>query len=121
MTKIATCIMDVRGHASLVDAAVAYCKAHNVCLSCTRIGRVHTAARGWMPAVFIVQELQRVAEAIERDALAGGWTVFHIQGSPTEGTVQMYTKQLPVFKYTTEHSNVSQIIEFNGNVINVQV
>lgn len=121
MTKIATCLIDNLERGRLVDATLAICKEHWICLSLTRIGRVYTEARGWMPAVFIVQEFQQVAEAAERMAMQARLGVFHIQGSPTEGTLQQYTRPGPVWKYTTEHSNVNQIIEFNGNVINVQV
>lgn len=120
MQKIATCVTTA-GERNLVSAVVELCKKYGVCLSQTRIGRVYTPRRGWLPAVFIVQELRHVAESIELNCLRGSWPVFHVQGEPTQGTIQQYTTGTPVLRYTNEPTECGQIIEYNGNTINVQV
>lgn len=121
MNKIATVLTSSAGM-DLVRSVLALCQKHSICLSQTRIGRVRTITRGWEPAVVIVQEFTAVAEAIERDVLdrLPGIAVRHVQGTPTEGTVQSYVRGT-LYKYGTEPSRMGQTFQFNGNTLHVQV
>lgn len=120
MQKIATCIASATG-VDLVMLAVNLCDKHGIDQSSTRIGRSYTPTRGWFPCVFIVQELQRVAELIEVECVQRHVPVWHIQGEPTHGTIQQYTTRMAhtVYKYSDKPQGLGQIIEYNGNTIHV--
>lgn len=121
MTKIATCIAQGGTRQNVLEFTADLCQSMGLDLNATRIGRSYTPTRGWFPCIFITQELQAVAEEIERRCLAVKVTVWHLQGSPTKGYVHQYCTPLKsaVFPYSDKPSGLNQIIEFNGSKVYV--
>lgn len=121
MQKIATCIAGVNPDVDLLDWAMQLCAKYDINIHHTRIGRSSTPTRGWFHCIFLVQPLQRVAEQIEMDCVKARVPVWHIQGEPTQGTVQQYTtaQAHAVYKYSDKPQGLGQIIEYNGNTIHV--
>lgn len=120
-TRIATAIISLRNDVNLVQVALQECQRHGLDLSATRIGRVYTRKRGYMPAVFLVQEFVHVAQAIEHSVADYGCVAVHIQGGPTDGTVSRYTVNTRPLIYTnTVPDTATSAIEYNGNTIYVQ-
>ena len=62
MPKIATCIAQGGTRQNVLEFATDLCQRMGLDLNATRIGRSYTPIRGWFPCIFIVQELQDVAE-----------------------------------------------------------
>jgi hypothetical protein len=118
-TKIATCIASTTGE-DIVTLAVGLCRKHSIDLNSTRIGRSYTPTRGWFPCVFIVQELQRVAEIIEVRCIQERVPVWHLQGGPDSGTLQQYTTGEPSYQYSSKPQPLDQVIEYNGATLYVQ-
>lgn len=120
--KIATAITALNRNVNLVEVALRECHRHGIDLGTTRIGRMYTKKRGFMPAVFLVQEFVHVAAAIEASVAHYGCVAVHVQGGPTDGTISRYTVDTKPLIYTDKVPAVaSAAIEYNGNTIYVKV